>query len=61
MTKWAFKAEVNIPRVGKVTHSHELTFDDNENVFGRVLGFREHMHKTFPNYEYKLIEAKEVK
>lgn len=61
MEKWTFTAEVIIPKIGKVKHSHYLTFNDNENVFGRVWGFREHMKKTFPNREYKLLEARRVK
>lgn len=33
-------------------------FEDDENVFGKVLKYHQRMHKVFPNREFKLIKTK---
>ena len=54
------ECDVIIPDVGKSHYATDLEFDDNSNVFGRVLDFRNHMREVFPGCEYKLIKAKQV-
>ena len=55
------ECEVMIPTVGKSHYTTELEFDDDSNEFGRVLDFRNHMKKMFPECEYRLIKAKQIK
>lgn len=38
-------------------HEHEMEFNDDENVFARVLKYHEYMHKTFPNKEWRLVKT----
>ena len=42
------------------THEHEQEFDDNSNVFGRVLEYHQYMERTFPNMPFKLISAEQL-
>lgn len=37
------------------TYIHE--FDDDSNVFGRVLEYHKRMHEVFPHKEFKLVKA----
>ena len=58
--KFKMESEVIIEGIGKVKHTHVQIFDDNTNVFGRVLEYHQYMYKTFPKCEFKLINAKEI-
>ena len=42
-------------------HEHEMEFDDDENVFGRVLKYHQYMRKTFPGKEWRLIRTETIK
>ena len=58
--KLQIKSEVIVPGLGKLTDSHEQTFPDDGNVFGRVADYRQYMGQTFPGCAFRLIEVKEV-
>lgn len=36
-------------------------YDDNENVFGRILIYHQRMQKVFPNCDFRLLKTQEVK
>lgn len=55
------EVQVNVPTVGRITHRGVLVIDDSENVFGRVLLFRQYMQKVFPGCDYNLVSAKQIK
>lgn len=58
--KFRVISEVNILGLkAKDEYIHE--FDDGSNVFGRVLAYHERMHKVFPNCDFRLIKATEIK
>jgi len=59
MIRMEIKSQVNFMGM-KVTDTYIEEFDDNENVFGRILKYHERMYKTFPGCEFKLISAKEL-
>ena len=59
--KFKVDSIVHIKGIGKVKASHTQTFADDSNVFGRVLEYHQYMHKAFPNCDFKLIKATEVK
>lgn len=42
-------------------HTHIQEFADDSNVFDRVCEYRTYMHKTFPLYDYRIVEAKEIR
>lgn len=44
-----------------VKDSYVEEFDNDENVFGRVLKYHQRMYRAFPHCEFKLAEAKEIK
>ena len=44
----------------RITDEYVQEFDDNENVFGRVLKYHKRMEKVFPKCEYRLIKSKRV-
>ena len=52
-------SEINVPGIGKVKHTQEMTFPDYSNVFGRVYDYRHEMNRLFPGCEYRLIKAKQ--
>lgn len=54
-------SEVKIDGVGTVKDEYVHEFEDDSNVFGRVWEYRQRMYKTFPNCEFKLVCAEEVK
>jgi len=58
--KFEIEVRVDVPSVGRITHRDILTFDDVENVFGRVLLFHQYMNRVFPGCNYDLINAKPV-
>ena len=58
--KFKVFSEVIIPSIGKIKHEHTQEFSDDSNVFGRAYEYRQYMRKTFPNCDFKLIEAKEI-
>lgn len=58
--RFKVESEVIIEGVGKFCHEHEQEFDDNLNVFGRVLEYHKYMYRTFPRCEFRLIKAKEI-
>lgn len=43
------------------THEHEMQFDDDENVFGRVLKYHQYMRETFPGKEWRLVKTELIK
>lgn len=57
MQKVRVISEVQIPTIGKVTHTQDFEFADNENVFGKVLAYREEMKRLFPGCDYRMIKA----
>lgn len=42
-------------------HQHVMEFEDDENVFGRILKYHQYMEETFPGKEWKLIKTERVK
>ena len=42
-------------------HEHEMEFEDDENVFGRILKYHKYMEETFPGKEFKLIKTTLIK
>ena len=54
-------SNVTIPGVGKITHRQDIVFDDDTNVFGRVLEYRQKMRELFPGCDFELISAKQKK
>lgn len=60
MVKYKITSEVNIGGlICRDTYTQE--FDDDENVFGRVLIYHQRMYKVFPHREFRLICAEPVK
>lgn len=59
--KFLIRSKVYIDKVGEATYEHEQIFDDDSNVFGRALAYREHMNRLFPNSAFELVSAKEIK
>ena len=57
--KYDIVSEVIVEGIGKMKHEHTQVFDDDSNVFGRVLEYHHYMYKTFPKCEFKLISAVE--
>lgn len=56
-----FKVQSEVNVCGHtMKHEHTMEFDNDSNVFGRVLAYREYMKKTFPECEYRLIKARQV-
>lgn len=45
----------------KIKDEYIQEYDDNENVFGRILLYHQRMQKVFPNCDFELIEAREIK
>ena len=45
----------------KTIHEYEQKYDENENVFGRLCIYHEHMSSLFPNCQYKMIKAVKVR
>lgn len=43
-----------------VEHEHIQQFDDNSNVFGRALEYRQYMRREFPNMNFELVQATEI-
>ena len=60
MVKVKIFSEVNVDGM-KIKDEYVQEFDDNENVFGRVLIYHQRMQKVFPNCEYKLLKTKQIK
>ena len=58
--KYEIKSIVNLFGMN-CTDTYIEEFDDDENVFGRVLKYHQRMYRAFPHCEFKLIEAKEIK
>ena len=44
----------------EMEYEHIQLFDENSNVFGRVLEYHQYMYKKFPGLEFKLVKAIEV-
>lgn len=59
--RYEVESKVTIEGLGDFTHTCILDFDDNSNVFGRVLGYHKYMYATFPNRRFTLIKAKLLK
>lgn len=59
--KYEVLSEVIIPSIGTLKHEHTQSFDDDSNVFGRVLEYHKYMYRTFPNCKFRLIKAKPIK
>lgn len=55
--KFMIVSEVNIPGIGWSKYQHEQEFDDDSNVFGRVLEYHQYMEKLFPGCEFKTMKA----
>ena len=53
------ETEVYIEGIGTAKHYHTQEFADDSNEFGRVIEYREYIHRIFPNCDYKLIQAVE--
>ena len=59
MVKVKIKSQVDLGGI-KVIDTYIEEFDDNENVFSKILKYHERMHKIFPNCEFKLISIREI-
>lgn len=57
--KYDIVSEVIVEGIGKMKHEHTQAFEDNSNVFGRVLEYRRYMYKTFPHCDFRIIKATE--
>lgn len=44
----------------KSRYEYVEEFDDNENVFGRILKYHQHMEETFPNKEWRLVKVERL-
>ena len=53
-------SKVQIDGVGICTDEYIHEFDDDSNVFGRILEYHQRMYKVFPNCEFRLISAEVV-
>lgn len=42
-------------------HENVMEFEDDENVFGRVLKYHKYMRETFPGREWRLVKADRIK
>lgn len=60
MARYKVLSEVYISGIGNCKHEHEQEFDEDLNVFGRVLEYHKYMYKTFPKCDFRLIKAEEV-
>ena len=61
MKKYEVKSKVQLGgSLGTTILTDFIEFDDNENVFGKVLIYRSRMSKYCPNKDYELISVKEV-
>ena len=58
--RFKITVEITDAVLGRFNYTFEYSFDANSNVFGRVIEFRNHIHKTFPGCEYTLISAKQL-
>ena len=58
--KFKIESEVFVEGIGKIIDTHEQVFEDDSNVFGRALEYREYMYKAFPTCKFRLIKAKEI-
>lgn len=59
--KMHHRTEVTIKGLGKAIYEHDQEYADNSNVFERVYEYRQHIYKTFPNCQYRLLESKLIK
>ena len=60
MIKMEIKSIVNLFGMN-CTDTYIEEFNDDENVFSRVLKHHQRMYRTFPNCKFKLVEAKEIR
>lgn len=58
--KFEITSEVIIPGIGKANHTHIQEFEDDSNVFSRVSEYHKYMHTTFPECEFRLVEARKL-
>lgn len=61
MDKYKVESEVTIKGIGKLKDEFEIEFDEDLNVFGRALAYRQRMRRVFPNSDFKLIKAMRIK
>lgn len=59
--RFEIESTVFIDGIGKCKHSHTQEFADDSNVFGRVIEYHQYMYKTFPNCQFMLVRAEEVR
>ena len=59
MVKVEIKSQVDLGGI-KAIDTYIEEFDDNENVFSKILKYHERMHKIFPNCAFKLVSVKEI-
>lgn len=57
--KFEIESEVVVEGIGKMKHTHTQEFEDDSNVFSRVLDYHKYMYRTFPKCEFKMIKATE--
>jgi hypothetical protein len=60
MKRYQVISSVYIEGIGHVKDEYIQEFEDELNVFGRVLKYHERMYEVFPNCPFCLIEANEV-
>lgn len=61
MERFKVESEVRIDGIGKCKDEFIIEFEDDLNVFGRALAYRQRMRRTFPNSEFRLIKATRIK
>lgn len=57
--KFKIKSKVNVDGI-IVIDEYVQEFDENENVFGRILIYHKRMQKIFPDCKFDLIQAKRI-
>lgn len=59
--KFEIISKVYIPTIGNLKNTHIQEFSEDSNVFERALEYRKYMYKQFPNCDFELISAKQIK
>lgn len=59
--KFKVTSTVTVPGIGNMGYTHEQHFDNDSNVFGRVLEYRQYMQRMFPGCKFKMEKAERMK
>ena len=58
--KYKVYSKIYIPNIGECNHEHIQEFDEDLNVFGRVLEYHKYMYKTFPKCDFELVKIEKA-